>query len=409
MRYQVLRQCFMNFINDLRVIFIKNKTYSLLIISAIPVKLIDGKFYALDLWCKDLAINARYVKKLGLVCPKTSLIKGGIGEIPSDITVHVIGGAGSYKRLNRIIEKYDVIQVAGGKPFWQGIYDIYALVCAKNNKKVIFSISSNRVKLTLLNASSKSLLKRLKAKFVAKSIFYTQKFMSYYSDGVLLVGSKLRTELDINNSNIHIGLASWIEVNDILEGKNVFERISKLPSILVPKLCVCARLEKMKGVHIAIESIFILKEKFNVIATLAIYGVGAELDNLKKQVANLKLEEQVKFCGYVEYGDVFYNEIRQYELMLLTNLSDEQPRLIFDAISQGVVPLCPKTEQYKSTGLGEDVLFAKGSHEDLARVIYSFTDKKQLLDSMRVLRRLLNESTIDNMHLKRSSWIEGLL
>lgn len=384
--------------------------YSLLIVTTIPVKLIEDNFYSLDLWCKDISVNAKYVDKIGIICPESQYIKGSLVKVPSDIEVNVINTLFSLKIIKSIVERYDVIQLAGGRPFWQSFNEFLILLYAKKiGKLVLFSISSNRVKLTLLNSSGKNSLKKFKAKLVASSIYLTQKIYSKYSDGVLLVGDSLKTKLGINNSNTYIGLASWINEDDIIAKEIIQKKLTNLPSYVIPKLCICARLEVMKGIHIAIEALVILRDKYNITPMLSIYGEGPELNNLKNLAKELKVTSQVDFRGYISYGSAFYKEISNYDLMLLTNLSDEQPRLIFDAISQGVIPICPNTPPYKSVGLDSKLLYDQGSSVDLARIIQSYTDKHLLSEMTNLSRLVLEKCTIDEMHLNRSNWIKELL
>jgi glycosyltransferase involved in cell wall biosynthesis len=384
--------------------------YTLLIVTPLPVKIVNDDLYALDLWCKDIDVNLKYIKKLGIICPKSEKINGSLEKIPTSIDVHIMDNLLTLKTMANIMDKYDVIQLSGGRPFWQCYKDFYILFYAKKaKKKVIFSISSNRVKLTLLNSEGKNKLKQFKARIVSRSIYYTQKFFNRYADGVMLVGESLKITLGITNNNTHINLASWINKDDIISKQEQRDKFTGLSQTFVPQLCVCTRLERMKGVHLAIEVLAELRNKYGLTAMLSIYGEGPELDNLKQQVDELQLLEQVKFLGVVAYGSDFFNEIRKYELMLLTNLSDEQPRLIFDAISQGVIPVCPNTMPYKNAGLNENILYQKGDAVDIARLIHMFTNKNYLVENIKSLLTLLDNSTIDAMHIKRVQWVKGLL
>jgi hypothetical protein len=144
-------------------------------------------------------------------CPLSSVIKQTVEKIPENINITLPDRLICFKKIKTQVKKYDVIQIHGGKPFWKSLNEVAALYYAKKYRKtIIFGISSNRVKLTLLNALGNGYIKRLKSKVIASSIFHTQRFFSRHVNGVLLVGNALRKELALENENIHEGLASWI-------------------------------------------------------------------------------------------------------------------------------------------------------------------------------------------------------
>jgi glycosyltransferase involved in cell wall biosynthesis len=188
----------------------------------------------------------------------------------------------------------------------------------------------------------------------------------------------------------------------------IFKQLLERPSILVPKLCICARLEKMKGVHIAIEALLLLKQEYQLQPILIIFGHGEEREALESLSNELGVRDQVKFLGYVSYGKDFFEAIQTYDLMLMTNLSDEQPRLVFDAISQGLIPISPNTLVYKDVGLDDALLYRQASASDLAKKILLYTDKDLLVEEIRKSRKLLRKATIGQMHFHRNKWIQSL-
>lgn len=384
-------------------------SYSLLIVSQIPVQKINDVFYSLDLWCKDINTNAKSIKKLGLLCP-ISKVDTSLERVDTDIIIYSFERAVTLTMIDSVIQEYDVVQLGAGRPFWHCRNEILAFFYAKKyGKSIIFSISSNRVKSTLLNSADKPFLKKLKGQILALSISLTQKFFSKYSDGVLLVGHGLKDELSIKNKHIHIATASWVTEEDVIADSEIQAKLSLLPPIFTPRLCIFTRLEKMKGVHLAIEMLALLKSKYNFFPILSIYGKGPERESLEELANELDLLGQVLFKGTVSYGVPFFNEIKQYDLILLTNLGDEQPRLIFDSISQGVLPICPNTDVYKATGCQEDLLYMQGSATSLAEIVKSVEDKIMFSKMIWSYRKLLASYTIDEMHAKREIWIKGLL
>ena len=107
----------------------------------------------------------------------------------------------------------------------------------------------------------------------------------------------------------------------------------------------------------------------------------------------------------VSYPEPFLSILNGMDLVLLTNLSDEQPRLVFDALSQGCIPVCPATPAYRNLGLDERVFYQQGSAEDLSRAILRLSDmgvRRQLQEQMSAAA---TRFTIETMHRKRAEWL----
>jgi glycosyltransferase involved in cell wall biosynthesis len=117
-------------------------------------------------------------------------------------------------------------------------------------------------------------------------------------------------------------------------------------------MCVATRLEPMKGVHLAVEALRILRPRMGEHAPiLSILGEGRERENLDRLVRDHGLADRVRFADTFSYPDPFLAQIGRHDLRLLTNLNDEQPRVIFDAISQGLAPICPDSRPYRELGI----------------------------------------------------------
>jgi glycosyltransferase involved in cell wall biosynthesis len=86
----------------------------------------------------------------------------------------------------------------------------------------------------------------------------------------------------------------------------------------------------------------------------------------------------------VKYGEPFFNLLRSYDALLVPSLSDEQPRVIFDAFSQAVPILGSDTG-----GIREIVdhqlngrLFPPGDVDALARDLDWASHNRQALQAM---------------------------
>jgi glycosyltransferase involved in cell wall biosynthesis len=121
---------------------------------------------------------------------------------------------------------------------------------------------------------------------------------------------------------------------------------------------------------------------------------------------------QVSFIKPVPYGHPFFKALREYDVMLVPSLKEEQPRIIFDAYSQamcvigsdatGITELC----RHK-----ENALICKlGSAEDLAEtIIYASQNKQQLIEMGINGLNSVKSKTHQKMHLDRELFLKKAL
>ena len=165
----------------------------------------------------------------------------------------------------------------------------------------------------------------------------------------------------------------------------------------------------MKGVHLAIEALEHSKKLAKKLPTLNILGRGPAFDDLNAMVQANQLQNVVSFDGLRTYPDEFFAELRNFELVLLTNLNEEQPRLIFDAISQGLIPVCPDSAAYQHLKLPAEILYKKGDAHSLALTWIAFCDPATVAKMLKQLRPMAFQYTINAMHQKRAQWVAELL
>ncbi len=386
------------------------KTYRLLIISPIPVLKVNNQYQTFDLWVEDLETNLNYVQSIGVICPRADSVAESKKEVPKSIQIIFQDEVMSQHLLEKIIKNYDVVMIGAGNPFWRmKIASNAALVTKKLKRCLITSVTSNRSKTTIMNAQGKSWLKKLKAYLVAWSINQTTFKLVSLSNGVLVIGEGVRQSMQIVHPNLYLETASWIQDSDVITESDYEKRRINYLGCVLPKIIIATRLEPMKGVHIGIKALAHLKKVYNVSLGLTILGKGMELNNLKALVESNDLEDAVTFEGVLPYPDAFFAKIRLHELMLLTNLNDEQPRLVFDAISQGLIPICPDSITYLSLGLPKEVYYKTGDSESLAFKLLELSDGKLIAHLLTQLRPFAFKYTINSMHQQRVNWVKSLL
>jgi glycosyltransferase involved in cell wall biosynthesis len=378
--------------------------------SRIPVTRAGAGFSTLGLWARDLEAQVKTTGEIGLIAPLGRGPAEGSVPLPEGVRLQLYEDLRN-DDLRRLVSGFDVAQVNGGAPRWESRGERRLAQAARaEGRCLILGLSSNRAKSAVLNAQSSGWPRRLKAAYRARSILNTQEELARTADGVLIVGHGLLDLVRRCNDNVHVGIASWINEDDVIGISQLRRKLSEAADEPRIRLCVATRLEKMKGVHLAVQALGILRDQFGPrTPSLVIMGTGAERDALEEMVLRLALSDLVEFAGTFDYPEPFFSEIRRYDVMLLTNLSDEQPRLIFDAIAQGVLPICPDSPPYRELEVDDQILFRSGDAESLARTIARFIDRSEIAAMSLKVRALADRYTIENMHRLRAEWITRTL
>ena len=383
--------------------------YRLLIVTPIPVQRDDKGYSTLDLWVRDLEAQRQIVASLCVVAP-LGVAEGSLRKIPDGITIVPADSVVSPAQIGELVSQYDVIQVFARSRRQSSTSLSFARAARDEGRCLIMGISSNRVQTTILNARGKSWPRRLKANVVARSICSTQKRVARMADGVFLCGHGLVDMVDTDGLNVHVDVASWIREHEVIDDESYeikMRRASEAPTL---SACVATRLEPMKGVQLAIEALRTLREHLGTRApSLVILGSGPEQRALEELVEKHGLGEGVQFRGTFAYPDPFFAEIRRYDVMLLTNLNVEQPRIIFDALSQGLLPVCPDSTPYQALKLDKRIMYRRGDALALAEVIANLDRRELLTELMSQMRQLVRRFTVDSMHLRRAAWVAGTL
>jgi glycosyltransferase involved in cell wall biosynthesis len=268
----------------------------------------------------------------------------------------------------------------------------------KQGKPAFVGISSDRAKTAWINRR-RSVLGAAKAMVRWLDVRTAQRFLVRKSTGVFVVGAGIR-HLARPNGNVHVGIGSWIDA------KQIAERGSREAGPV--RICCASRLEPMKGVRLGVRAIAKLVDAGHKIR-FDIVGEGPDLGDLTELVEKEGVSEITRFLGQLAYPDQFFSYLRTVDIVLLTNLNDEQPRLIFDAISQGCLLLCPNSAAYSELGLDKRLLYERGQSDDAARAIERLIimDSEERQQIRMSLRHLACEFTLEAMHKRRAEWMNA--
>jgi glycosyltransferase involved in cell wall biosynthesis len=368
--------------------------YTILLVSPIPVFQDGTSFSTMDLWARDINTQA-VLASIRLICPITT--ESSEDRETLDPAIQVISHSGlTDDDLAKAIDKVDIVQLPGNAGWRASQLGLRILRIAKRmGKPVVLGVSSNRAKTAWLNSSSKGIgaLRYL-------DVRTCQSWQAMRSDGVLVVGEGLRKLFQHLNRNIHVGTASWIKVADIRTHQHD-------PGSDHLRVCMASRLEKMKGVHIGLNAVRLVSHQMKL--QLTILGDGPEKASIERQVADLELAPFTTMRPTVSYPEPFLSILNGMDLVLLTNLSDEQPRLVFDALSQGCIPVCPATPAFSDLGLDGRVFYQQGSAEDLSRAIVRLSDMIVRRELQQQMAAAAKRFTIETMHQQRAKWLLGIV
>jgi glycosyltransferase involved in cell wall biosynthesis len=146
----------------------------------------------------------------------------------------------------------------------------------------------------------------------------------------------------------YITPASWIDEEIIIsEEKATKIWNQKLVNSTHLKLIFVGRLVPEKGLLVLLKAMEILGER-RIPVTLDILGEG-ELLNTCQQASNHQSDiTQIRVLGTVTYGQDFFNLLQAYHSVIVPSLSDEQPRIVYDAYSQAIPLLASQTAGLES-------------------------------------------------------------
>jgi glycosyltransferase involved in cell wall biosynthesis len=219
--------------------------------------------------------------------------------------------------------------------------------------------------------------------------------------------------LKIHLDRGHVIPASWINSEDVIGADELralcARKIARLDKPI--KLVFVGRLSEQKGVLLLIDAVANLL-KNNVAVELDIFGEGPLWDSCQQKIHASSFLSAVRMRGTITYGAAFFQAIRDYDLMVIPSLSDEQPRNVFDAFSQGLPVLCSDT-----TGLTASVEdeqtgfhFAVGNRAGLECAIVTTTQNRQrLIDMAGQCVNKANTLTHFIMHQRRLVLLQSAL
>jgi glycosyltransferase involved in cell wall biosynthesis len=384
-------------------------SFSLCLASLIPLQRSANGYLTLDQWAMDLEVQLQQASRLVLVCRVIDQAppdwKFAL-PLPAGIEVVDIESLdGDEAAAAQLLRQFEVVQIPSNQT-WHELTRMRRLqrIARREGVKVLVAISSNRARTVLLNAAAQDPLRRARARLRSWDIAATLRRMSAFADGAFGVGEGLRPLFSTRCPSVHIGMSSWIRRAEIENLASLHEATAF--AARRARLCTASRLERMKGVHMAIDAFAHHLQEHPAGFTLTVLGDGPERAALQKQAAAMGAPGRIVFTGKLSYADEFPAALRRHEMVLFSNLNDEQPRAVFDAIAAGSIPICPRIDTYTVMGLPEPLYYARGDERGLAEAVLrvdALADRRPLLAA---LRQVVERFTFESMHEERARWIE---
>ncbi len=211
----------------------------------------------------------------------------------------------------------------------------------------------------------------------------------------------------------HVIPASWIDEQDILtdvEAEQAWQRKLAAPDSRL-KILFAGRLVPDKGIRVLLEALQQLSAGDAPIM-LSILGEGDLKNECTTVGAELTGVTSLKVLGTVPYGAPLFALIREYDALVVPTISDEQPRIVFDAYSQAVPVLASDTAGLRSCVRKGETGMLTTSNDVTALVAllqHASQHRSELKQLGQQSLKYAHEMTHQEMHRQRVVLLKDLL
>jgi glycosyltransferase involved in cell wall biosynthesis len=315
----------------------------------------NGHRYLDELWHKDLRLHLKYIKNLRLACP----CRQG-NPPPNTITIHA----------DPLFEHLEIIDL----PTTQGFVDALLklpLTIAKLWAAVrqaeyvhagitgwvipyawlvtpIIALYPSKLFLIIVESAPWRLPDNAPASFAAKlksKLFETLgRGCVNSADLVIFTQEEYKNSLLTKHSERgHIIHASWIDEESIVsEAKAAQLWQTKSSAVQFLKVIFVGRLIANKGILVLLKAMQFLSEA-HIPVQLSILGQGELLSVCQQTSAALQGTARIHILETVPYNQEFFRLLQSHHAVVVPSLSDEQPRIVYDAYAQALPVLASNT------------------------------------------------------------------
>jgi glycosyltransferase involved in cell wall biosynthesis len=377
----------------------------------------DGSIWLERLWHRDLVAHLNYLQHLTVIAPRrTNPEHADLLKVtaPEGVVLSFVGLPFVDSALNALllmpqtsITLFRQIRVAdivhsgvAGWPYPMGIFaNPMALLLGK---KLIVVIESSAWRRS--GATQASLKARLRSRL-------TENFAKWsvnHADLSIFTSRAYCESLKSGGSGATmINPASWIDENDILSDDSAMASWAAKPEKL--HLLFAGRLIRDKGLLVLLDAMREI-ERHGVELHLDIIGEGP-LERDCAEAAQSLMKAKLNVLRPTTYGEPFFALLRRYHAVVVPSLSDEQPRVIYDAYSQAVPVLASDASGHRECVRDNETgaLFRKNDIEALAAVLERYVSQPSLLRELGMSGLLVaRQMTHSVMHSTRARVLEAL-
>jgi glycosyltransferase involved in cell wall biosynthesis len=182
----------------------------------------------------------------------------------------------------------------------------------------------------------------------------------------------------LGNSDLgHVIQASWIDEDNVLD-REVATQLWRTKANDTPlRLLFAGRLISAKGIPLLLSTL----ADTSLFVHVDIIGSG-DLSGLVRDAA--RRSDRVRLLKPVPYGPAFFALLREYHAVIVPSISDEQPRIVYDAYSQAVPILATSTSGLRDCVIDQETgyLARPGCEESLSNIIHRANENRTRLEKM---------------------------
>jgi glycosyltransferase involved in cell wall biosynthesis len=369
----------------------------------------DGKRYVDPLWRKDLVRHPDYISDFTIACPR---IDGPLPEglVPvDDPRINFLDLPSRRKRtlalpvmvsrLWRAIGRADVVHSCLGGWMLISMENLTNIIARMRGKFLLIIVESSPWRID--RGARASWIKRMKAN-LSEAV---NRWCINMTDLAIFTQAEYKQSLlTKRRERGHVIHASWIDDGNIASEAVVQEAWSnKLAEMAGPlKLLFAGRLSPAKGVVELLDALDLAEAK-SLPVQLDVLGEGELLAKCQAAAARQRDATRLNVLGTVPYGPEFFAKLHDYHAVVVPSLSDEQPRIVYDAFSQGVPILASNTPGLRDCVHGSaGWLFSPGDASAIVDTWMKASEQRGALRELGVAGLgIARQMTHRHMHVKR--------
>ena len=313
----------------------------------------DGKRYVDPLWRKDLVRHPDYISDFTLACPR---IDGPLPEglVPvDDPRIKFLDLPSRHKRtlalptmifrLWRAVGRAHVVHSCLGGWSLVSLENITNFSAKMRGKFLLIIVESSPWRVD--RSAQAPWPRRIKA---ALSELVNRWCINMTDLAIFTQAQYMQSLLTKRPERGHVIHASWIDEDNIASESFVNRKwVDKLSDASGPlRLLFAGRLSPSKGVLNMLDALDLADIK-GLPVHLDLLGNGELLAKCQDASARQSHATRLNLLGTIPYGPMFFATLHNYHAVVVPSLSDEQPRIVYDAFSQGVPVLASNTPGLK--------------------------------------------------------------